>query len=156
MTSTNIAKWSMYLSISLLCFQANAQPYIYPSEGQSSEQQQKDEGECYVWAKGQAGFDPANPPQMASTTVTQQRGRGGVVRGAVVGAAVGEIVDDDPGKGAAVGAVVGGARQARRNQQAQQQQQAKVAASQAEIDQQRAGYNRAFEACIEGRGYTIK
>ena len=146
----------MSLATLLLCSQVNAQTFIYPSEGQSPEQQQTDEGECYVWAKGQTGFDPVNPPQVTSSGASQQPRRGGVVRGAAVGAVVGEIVDDDAGKGAAAGAVVGGARQARRNQQAQQQHQAEVAASQAEIDQQRAGYNRAFEACIEGRGYTIK
>jgi hypothetical protein len=140
----------------LACSQAHAQQFIYPGEGQTPEQQQQDEGECYVWAKGQTGFDPVNPPQVNSTAASQQRSRGGVVRGAAVGAVVGEIVDDDAGKGAAAGAVVGGARQGRRNRQAQQQQQAEVTANQAEIDQQRDGYNRAFEACIEGRGYTIK
>ncbi len=143
------------LTIALFSLQSAAQTFIYPSDNQSPEQQQKDEGECYVWAKGQTGFDPANPPKVVSAA-PQQRKRGGVLRGAVVGAAVGEIVDDDAGEGAAAGAVIAGARQRRQNAEAQQQQQAAVATSQAEVDQQRATYNRAFGACIEGRGYTVK
>jgi hypothetical protein len=39
--------------------QAQAKPIVYPSKGQSPQQQQKDEGECYVWAKNSTGIDPA-------------------------------------------------------------------------------------------------
>ncbi|CAB3808719.1 hypothetical protein LMG28688_06830 [Paraburkholderia caffeinitolerans] len=59
----------------------------------------------------------------------------------------------DAGKGAAIGAVggtmVGGARarQNQRNAQANAQAQ-----SQGAMDT----FNRAFAACMEGRGYTIK
>ena len=35
--------------------------FVYPKNDQNTEQQQKDEGECYVWSKNQSGFDPANP-----------------------------------------------------------------------------------------------
>ena len=31
---------------------------VYPSKGQSKEQQAKDEQECYQWAKEQTGIDP--------------------------------------------------------------------------------------------------
>ena len=38
----------------------------YPSKGQSPQQQTKDEGECFTWAKQQTGIDPmataATPP----------------------------------------------------------------------------------------------
>ena len=37
---------------------ASAQTIIYPAKGQSSEQQQKDEGECMVWARNETGVDP--------------------------------------------------------------------------------------------------
>jgi hypothetical protein len=33
--------------------------YIYPSKGQSSEQQDKDRYECHRWAVQQTGFDPS-------------------------------------------------------------------------------------------------
>ena len=138
----------------LFCLSLNAQQFIYPNNKQSPEQQQKDEGECYVWAKGQTDFDPANP-QQAEAAPAPKKKRGGVIRGAVVGAAVGEIVDDEAGKGAATGGLLGGTRQARKNRKAQQQQQAVAAASQAELDQQRETYNRAFGACMKGRDYTV-
>ena len=35
---------------------------IYPKEGQSVEQQEKDKFECYGWAKNESGFDPMAPP----------------------------------------------------------------------------------------------
>ncbi len=42
---------------------ASAQePIIYPSKGQSAEQQEKDKFECYSWAKQQSGFDPMKQP----------------------------------------------------------------------------------------------
>jgi hypothetical protein len=34
---------------------------IYPSNGQSKEQQAADQYECHNWAKGQTGFDPTQP-----------------------------------------------------------------------------------------------
>ena len=37
---------------------AKAQPYIYPNQGQSPQQEQFDKGQCYSWAVQQTGFDP--------------------------------------------------------------------------------------------------
>jgi hypothetical protein len=136
------------------------QPLIYPSKGQTADQQNKDQGECYVWAKQQTGVDPAAVAQAANSQPTAPGPQGervrGAARGAVGGAVIGEIADEDAGKGAAVGAVVGtmagGARQ-RRNQRAQQQQQQQV---QQQGQQAIATYNRAFSACMEGRGYVVK
>src|SRR5579864_2435719 len=76
----------------------------------------------------------------------------GAARGAAGGAAIGAIAGD-AGKGAAIGAVggtmVGGSR-ARQNQRAAAANQ--QAQSQGAIDT----FNRAYAACMEGRGYTIK
>ena len=36
--------------------------FIYPNEGQSAEQQDKDKYECYNWAKTNSGFDPMAAP----------------------------------------------------------------------------------------------
>ena len=48
--------------------------YAYPNKGQSQEQQEKDQFECFNWSKQQSGFDPmamptasAPPPQDKST-----------------------------------------------------------------------------------------
>ena len=130
---------------------AQAKPVIYPAKGQSAQQQQKDDGECYVWAKNNTGVDPAAlsaaPPPPSGPAV----GGGERVRGAVRGAAVGGIVDGSDGArtGAAVGTVAGGAR-ARQNQRAQQQ------ASQSQSQDAMDTFNRAHGACMEGRGYTVR
>lgn len=173
---------TVFLGLVGFCAAAQA-PIIYPSKGQTAEQQQKDEGECAAWAKQTTGIDPvalaaAPAPVPAAATPAQPQETGpqgqrvkGAVRGAAAGAIVGEVVDNDAGggaaAGAAVGAVAGGsrARRDRRGQQqeaAQQQQQAaaqtKAAQDQAEAQkqQQLATYQRANAACLEGRGYVLK
>ena len=136
------------------------QPLIYPANNQTPEQQNKDQGECYVWAKQQTGVDPVALAQQSSSQPGPTGPQGERVRGAVGGAAAGAVIgalaSDDAGKGAAVGAVVGtmagGSRQ-RRRARAEQQQQQQV---QQQTQQGLASYNRAFAACMEGRGYVVK
>jgi hypothetical protein len=128
----------------------------YPSKGQSDQQQSKDEGECYSWAKKQTGIDPV----AVASAPTQQSGPAagggqrvrGAARGAAGGAAIGAVAGN-AGKGAAAGAVVGtmaGGRQARKDKAAQQQQAEEAKAG--TLQQ----FNKAFSACMEGRGYLIK
>jgi hypothetical protein len=137
---------------------------IYPSKGQSQDQLGKDKFECYSWAKKQTGFDPMEVPKTTAPPPQQQGPQGGLFRGAARGAAVGavagEIADDDAGKGAAIGAasgaLIGGMRrrdQQRRHQQSQQQWAQDQTAA---YSQKRTNYNRAYGACLEGRGYTVK
>lgn len=133
-----------------------AEPFIYPSKGQTAQQQEKDKYDCYVWAKGQAGYDPMNPPQVSSgSTAGQPRAIRGAARGAAAGAAIGAIAGD-AGKGAAIGAATGGIGRAARNANASQQQQAQAQQQQASIAQLSDGYSRAYSACLEGRGYQVK
>jgi uncharacterized protein YcfJ len=135
------------------------QPIIYPSKGQTPEQQQKDQGECAAWAKQTTGVDPAAVAQSQAAQPAAPGPQGervaGAARGAVGGAAIGAIAGDT-GKGAAIGAVAGtmagGARQRRKAEAAQAQAQA----NQQQAQQALATYNRAFGACLEGRGYVIK
>jgi hypothetical protein len=136
---------------------AAQQPVVYPAKGQSAQQQSQDETQCNAWAKQSTGIDPAvvassPPPQQTGPAVGGGQRVGGAARGAAGGAAIGAIAGD-AGKGAAAGAVVGtmaGGRRARQQQAAQQQQ--------AHAQQQGAiqTYYRAYGACLEGRGYTIK
>jgi hypothetical protein len=136
------------------------QPVVYPAKGQTPEQQKKDEGECYTWAKGQTGVDPAALAQQSASQPAPSGPQGervrGAARGAAAGAVIGEIANDDAGKGAAVGAaagvVAGGAKQRRQAQAQQQQQQQQQQAAQNAL----ANYQRAYAACLEGRGYTVK
>ena len=128
----------------------------YPSRGQSPAQQHRDEGECYAWARQQTGIDPiavasAPPPPSGPAVGGGERLRG-AARGAAGGAIIGSIAGDTS-DGAGVGAVVGtlaGGRQARQNRQARAQEAQNAQA--ATIQQ----FNRAFGACMEGRGYAVR
>jgi len=163
----------------------SSRPIIYPSKGQSAEQQAKDESACYSWASKYTGFDPAKAladlhAQQAQAQqqnqqvqqAAQQHANASAdapARGAVGGAAVGAVggaIGGNAGKGAAIGAAVGllsGA--AARRQRAvdaahfQEQQQAQINAQQAQLQaasQQKLGeYNRAFQTCMQGRGYAM-
>ena len=122
-----------------------ADMFVYPKNGQTQEKQDQDSYECYTWAKAQSGVDPSKPlPPPKGGQVT--RGTvGGAALGAGTGAAVGAIAGS-PGKGAAAGAVVGGVAGRHRAKTMQQQKHA----------EKRNAYDRAFAACMEGRGYTVR
>jgi hypothetical protein len=136
---------------------------IYPSKGQTQEQMEQDKFTCYSWAKQQTGFDPMEVPKATAPPPKQEAAKGGLFRGAARGAAVGVAagaIAGDAGKGAAIGAasggLIGGMRrrdQARHQEQAQQEWAQDQAAQYA---QKRNKYNRAYAACLEGKGYTVK
>lgn len=130
-----------------------AQQFVYPAKGQNAQQQRKDEGDCYVWARDRTGIDPATGAGMQAPPPPQQP-TGEVARGAVGGALRGALIADvaggHAGTGAAAGAIMGGVKGAARKQQNQQQaaQQAQASAAQQ--------FQRAYGACLEGRGYTVR
>jgi hypothetical protein len=131
---------------------------VYPAKGQSVQQQDKDKYQCYDWARGQTGVDPAQTAQAASaTTPTQSRGQAGaMVKGAASGAAVARIANGEAGRGAAAGAMGAAMREQAQEQQLAQARQQQAGQQQAARNQQRAAYDRAFAACMEGRGYTVR
>jgi hypothetical protein len=142
----NVNVVALVAGLTLCSTAARAQEvFVYPQKGQSQEQQQKDEGECSTWAKQQSGVDPnaaAPPPDRRKRL---GGAAGGAARGAAAGAAIGAIAGD-AGKGAAIGAAGGGVvgrRKAKGAEQTGHQQTADA-------------YGRAFAACMEGRGYTVK
>ena len=133
--------------------------YVFPSNNQNAETQENDEIACYKWAKEQTGIDPTNPPQVAAkeadTSLDGSAVRGGA-KGAAAGAAIGAI-SGDAGKGAAIGAVVGGlaGRRARKvGDQVEEQQN--IAAAEAQEKEMMDNFKKAFTACLEGKGYTVK
>lgn len=133
---------------------AGVEVFVYPSKGQSKEQQEQDEFGCYKWAKEQTGFDPNQPMQQAAAPPPQ----GGAARGAARGAAIGAIggaIGGDAGKGAAIGAGVGAAGGAMRRRQAMEQQAATQEKAKQAYNADVGGYKRAFGACMTGRGYTV-
>lgn len=156
--------------------------FAFPKNGQNADQQLKDEADCYGAAKQGTGLDPqaaapaaptaeqvqAAQKQAASDADKVKGGRAaGAARGAAGGAAVGAIAGD-AGKGAAAGAVAGtmrgGMAQRQANAQAQQKAAQKATAdlkAQHERDllAHQEGldtFQRAFAACMDARGYSVR
>jgi hypothetical protein len=135
---------SALLACALVPSLAAAQMFIYPQRGQNLEQQNRDQGECHTWAVQNSGFSPGSPP------VATAQGGGmiqGGARGAAVGAVTGAIMGN-AGRGAAAGAaggaLIGGMRQSDQRR-----------AQQSAVNQGQQAYQRAFAACMSGRGYTV-
>ena len=147
-----------------LAVSASAQETIvYPSNGQSNEQMEQDKFQCYSWAKNESGFDPMAIPTASAPPPQKEAQKGGIVRGAAGGALAGGAIGAITGNtkkglkvGAASGAVVGGVRRSNQtkreagNRQDWEQQQGQ------QYQQGRNNYNRAYSACLEGRGYSVK
>jgi hypothetical protein len=156
--------------------------FVFGKNGQTPDQQLKDESECYGAARQMSGIDPKAPPapgktdeqkaaeqKEAAENAEQVRGArvAGAARGAAGGAAIGAIAGDT-GKGAGAGAVAGtmrgGMQQRQANAALQKQAAAKAAAKQeTEEEQIKAAHSqgldtfqRAFEACMDARGYSVK
>ena len=147
--------------------------YVFPTEGQDTSQQSKEEAECHEWAVGNTGVDPfdlskqeeadqqqAQADQQAAQQAGQGSGARGAVRGAAAGALIGEIANDDASEGAAWGAAAGAVRGRRmgREAQAQAQQQTAEQAEQREqaTEQEMANFKKAFSVCLEAKNYMVK
>jgi len=121
--------------------------FVYPQKGQDNAQMDKDKYECYQWARQQTGVDPvrgAPAQEQQQSTV----GRG-MARGALGGLAIGNIAGGSGSKGAAAGALLGGVRSGAQDSRRRSSQQQSAAQSQQ-------SYDRAYGACLEGRGYTVR
>ena len=105
----NIIRGLLILMMIISFFPAfsSADMIIFPAQGQTAEQQQKDEGDCRQWAMENTGVDPVKLAQQPVDTSAPKQGGavGGAARGALLGTAVGAIAGD-AGKGAAIGATV--------------------------------------------------
>ncbi|BCA53058.1 hypothetical protein W02_01980 [Nitrospira sp. KM1] len=134
---------------------AGTETFVYPSKGQTKEQQDQDEFSCYKWAKEQAHFDPNQPMQQAAAPPPQGGAAKGAAKGAALGA-VGGAIGGDAGKGAAVGAGVGAAAGAHKRRKAEKQQDAAGQQAEKQHEASVENYQRAFGACMEGKGYTVK
>ena len=139
---------------------------IYPAKGQSKDQMEKDKYECYTWAKGQTGFDPMKTPTASSPPPSQEKksvggaavvgGALGAVGGAIIGGATGGSAWTGAAIGALTGGAIGGIRSSSQNKQADQKQKQWEQEQANRYMQQRNAYNRAYSACLEGKGYTVK
>jgi hypothetical protein len=133
--------------------------HAFPAKDQTPQQRQTDETACYSWAKQDSGFDPiaAASSAVASGYSAPPAASGirGAAAGAAGGAAIGAIAGN-AGKGAAIGATAGGIRgrmvQRRAQAEAQQQAQAKSQTQKTGLE----NFKRAFSACMEAKGYSVK
>lgn len=127
-------EWLFGLVLASVPAMAAAQGYVYPKQGQSQQQMQQDQAECRTWASQQP---TASSPSQGPGPLR------GAARGALLGGAVGGLTDKDAGDTAAAGAAVGGlgSTMRRRDERRAQAQEAP---------------ERAFAACMEGRGYSVR
>jgi hypothetical protein len=156
--------------------------FAFPRNSQSADQQLKDEADCYGMARQRTGIDtqapmPTGPSaeeiaaaqkEAADNAPKTQGGRlRGAARGAAGGAAIGAIAGDagtGAGAGAVAGTMRGGMQQRQANAQAKQQSAAQAAAAQKKAteqlqEQHQEGidtFQRAFSACMDARGYSVK
>jgi len=131
--------------------------FVYPGSGQSAGKQAEDENLCYAWARQQTGIDPtAAAAPVEAADVPRGDAVKGAAGGAVVGTAVGAIVGET-GEGAAVGAVAGAAkgRRERKKKKKEAETQAQQA-TQTQDASRKDAFKKAWGACLEGRGYSVK
>jgi hypothetical protein len=134
---------------------------VYPAQGQSPEQLERDRYQCHVWAVQQTGFDPSRPglppgervvvepanPPGAGTAV-------GAIAGAILGAAI--VGPRDAGFGAVFGGLTGAAVGASSDANAQAQanyEQRRLDQNYASGQAAASNYRRAISACLDARGY---
>jgi hypothetical protein len=137
--------------------------FVYPKNGQSAEQTDRDRYECHLWAVQQTGVDPSrsdgNPYERVVVQPANPPGSG-TAAGAITGAILGALIAGPRNAGAglvfggATGAIVGSASDANAEQQARMTQQ-QLNQSAAEGRAHAQSYTRAIGACLEGRGYTV-
>ena len=111
---------------------------VYPAKGQTADQQQRDTSACQTWAKQQTGYDPAMDTAKGAGVGAVVGAVGGAAAGAAIGAAAGSA-----GTGAAVGAAAGGLGGA-------------AAGGGYKYTKSKESYDRAYSACMSGRGYSVR
>jgi hypothetical protein len=142
---------------------AIARVIVYPAQGQSPQQLDRDRYDCHVWAVQQSGFDPSQPGVPAGARVVVQPanppGTGtavGAIAGAILGAAIAGPRNAGAGLvlGGVTGAAIGSSSDAANQAQANAvQRQYNMSYAQAQAGA--TNYRRAISACLMGRGYTI-
>jgi len=132
--------------------------YVYPAKNQTDEQMARDKEECHDWAVKQTGVDPeklatesVTPPPSGGSSSGAGSGLGGAGLGAARGAMSGDAAAGAM-RGMAMGRLV---RAIRARRQMEEQHQASPQDYQ-ERKTQLQNYDRAFSACLTGRGYSVQ
>ena len=113
---------------------------VYPQYRQTANAQERDSADCSAWATDQTGYRPSDTLQGAGIGAAI-----GALGGAAAGAAIGAATGGGSGAatGAAVGAAAGGIGGA-------------VTGGALKYSRDHNGYNQAYAACMEARGYTVR
>jgi hypothetical protein len=137
--------------------------FVYPAQGQSPDQLERDRYECHLWAVQQTGFDPSRAGVPAGQRVVVEPatppGAGtavGAIAGAILGAAL--AGPRDAGFGAVFGGITGAAVGSASDANAQAQanyEQARLDQGYAQGAVAASNYRRAISACLDARGYRI-
>jgi hypothetical protein len=147
--------------------------YVFPTEGQTAQQQSTDEAACYDWAVQNTGSDPfalqkqaQQAQQQADQTQQQiaQSGKGagavGAVGGAAAGALIGEIAGHSAsaaaGWGALAGAVIARRRTEQKKAQASEQVEQQNQQAQQDTAEQIENFKKAFSVCLEAKKYMVR
>ena len=147
--------------------------YVFPTKGQTEQQQSTDEASCYNWAVQNTGSDPfalQKQSQQAQQQADQaqqqiaQSGKGagavGAVGGAAAGALIGEIAGHSAsaaaGWGALAGAVIARRRTARAKEEASEQVEQQNQQAQQATAEQIQNFKKAFSVCLEAKNYMVK
>jgi hypothetical protein len=135
---------------------AAAEPVVYPAKGQTAAQQERDQFECHQWATKDTGVDPVAlaEQKLAATPPAQGKGHSAAA-GAGLGAA-GGAMEGDAAAGAARGFGIGRMVSVMRSKRQLREQQSANAQEASAMQTQLDTYDRAYAACLTGRGYSVK
>jgi len=134
---------------------AAAEPEVYPAKGQTAEQQERDQFECHEWATKETGVDPVQLAEQKLAAPTPSTHDGEAAGSAAMGAARGATEGDDAA-GAARGLGIGRMVHVLKAKRQLREQQSTTTQEGAEIHGQLDTYDRAYAACLTGRGYSVK
>ena len=137
---------------------------VYPSEGQSAEQQNVDQSECYKWASDHTGWDPhvsyakleaEYGDALSQYEQTQGAAVRGAAKGALLGVAIGAVAGD-AGKGAAIGAASGAGAGGIRGRRARKATEAHFEEAVDEFKASAVKWDSQWTACMDGRNYSVE
>ena len=136
---------------------AATEPEVYPAKGQTEQQQERDQYECHQWATKDTGVDPVAlaEQKLATPAPAKKGGMGGAAGGAALGAA-GGAMEGDAAAGASRGFGIGRMISVIKAKRQLREQQSAASAQGAELQGQLDKYDRAYAACLTGRGYSVK
>lgn len=144
--------------------------YAFPRNGQTPQQQSQDESYCSQWASQQTGLNPALLQYKQEQAMEAQRQSYAKAnqptpvrklgRAALTGTAVGAMhgnMDAGAGRGALMGTTLMASRgMAEMNEKKKQMALDQSAVAAQSVEAETSSYLRAYGACMEGKGYSIR